>query len=97
MISVLLFGVSSALIASFSELKQECSKPVQKSYSLAAVSSNCPKQQVLQGDVLLTSMKNEWQRDKAEPLNINVETSAKNTSKEVETDLRVLQFATAFF
>lgn len=73
MISVFLFDVSSELISSISKLKQECSKPTQKRYNLAVVpSSKSPKQQVLQGNVLLSGMKNKWQRDMAEPVDINV-------------------------
>lgn len=71
LISVFLFDVSSELISSISKLKQECSKPTQKSYNLAVTSSKSPKQQVLQGNVLLSGMKNKWQRDMAEPIDIN--------------------------
>lgn len=45
---------------------------MQKSYNLAVVSSKSPKQQVLQGNVLSSGMKNKWQRDMAEPMDINV-------------------------
>ena len=63
---------------------------MQKSYNLAVVSCKSPKQQVLQGNVLSSGMKNKWQRDMAEPMDINVQTSAKNASKEIETDPLVL-------
>ena len=53
-------------------VKRERSKPTQKSDNLAVVSSKSPKQQVPQGDVLLSGMKNKWQRDMAEPMDINV-------------------------
>lgn len=75
MISVLLFHVSSELISSISKLKHKGVTPTQKSYNPDVISSK--SQQVLQGHVLFSGMNNKWQRDMAEPMDINIYTSAK--------------------